>query len=149
MTSHARNVTWTELFSSSPKIDYDKILAQWASRIVVDYEIAPVGMSAFGSIFFMKRDKTVQCLNPIRGDLRQVAKDYDEFGKHMNTVSWQIENLHSMVVAQVVAMGLERPAEQVYALAPHPNFTSGMSLERSKVMVMDAVVWHSISAQSF
>jgi hypothetical protein len=149
MPSIARNVTWAELFSNNPPLEYGKIIAQWAGKFTVNYEIAPIGISALGSIFFSRRDGTVHCIDPLLGTLRRVAKDMNQFGTNMNTEQWQIENLHSKVVAQIVATGLERPLDKVYALAPHPHLIGGIDLKKSKVMVMDAFVWHSISAQSF
>ena len=67
----------------------------------------------------------------------------------MNTESWQIENLHSSWVAEIVASGIQRGPTQVYALAPHPKIVGEVSLERLEVQVMQPVVWHSISAQTF
>jgi hypothetical protein len=148
MSAHSRKVTWPELFSDRPPINYPAILGAWSPRIVFDYEIGPIGMSAFGCIFFAKRDGTTQCLDPIKGSVRQVAADADDFRTKMNSESWQVENLHSWFVAQVV-MNIPRTPSQAYCLAPHPNFTGGMSLQKSKVLAIDAVVWHSIAAQSF
>jgi hypothetical protein len=143
-----RRLTWPELFSDRPSLDYARIFGEWAPWIVVDYEIAPVGMSALGSLFFAKRDGSIQCLDPIRGEMRQVASDFGQFQANMNSEAWQIENLHSAFVAKIVATGLQREPAQCYALAPHPNFTGGLSLDRSNVVVVDAVVWHSVCAQS-
>jgi hypothetical protein len=144
-----RRLTWPELFSDRPALDYSRIFGGWAPWIVTDYEIAPIGISALGSLFFAKRDESIQCLDPIRGEIRQVAFDFGQFRANMNSEAWQIENLHSAFVAEIVATGLQREPTQCYALAPHPNFTGGLSLEKSKVVVMDAVVWHSVCAQSF
>jgi hypothetical protein len=148
MSANSRNVTWPELFSDRPPINYQAIFGAWSHRLVFDYEIGPIGMSAFGCIFFANRDGTIQCLDPMKGSVRQVAADADDFQTRMNIESWQEENLHSRFVAQVV-MNIPRTPSQAYALAPHPNFTGGISLQKSKVLALDAAVWHSISAQSF
>jgi hypothetical protein len=149
MPASSRNVTWSELFSDAPEINCGSIFATWAPAVSLSPEIAPIGMSAFGSIFFAKRDNTIQCLNPLKGSVSQAASTIEEFRRLMNTESWQVEHLHSKVVAQVVTMGFTRKPNQVFGLAPHPNFTGGLSLERSKVIVLDAEVWHSIAFQSF
>ncbi len=143
-----RRLTWPELFSNRPALDYSRIFGEWSPWIVADYQIAPIGMSALGSLFFAKPDESIQCLDPIRGEIRRVASDFGQFQSNMNSEAWQIENLHSAFVAKIVATGLQREPTQCYALAPHPNFTGGLSLE-SNVVVVDAVVWHSVCAQSF
>ena len=149
MPTLSRNLTWPELFSEAPPLDYGRIFACWQPRVAIRGEIAPLGMSAFGSIFFAQRDRTIHCLDPLQGELRTIAEDYTQFQNQMNSERWQIENLHSNWVAEVVAMDVHRSPVQSYALAPHPNFTGGLSLEKSKVLVLDPVVWHSVAAQSF
>ncbi len=148
-TSMARNVTWEELFSDSPPIDYGRIFQSWRPHIEVPEKVAPIGASAFGSIFFMRENEAVSCLDPLQGKVREVSKSFDAFSRDMNSEAWQVENLHSKVVAEIVSQGLKRAANQSFALAPHPNFTSGISLTRSKVMVLSTEIWHHISMQSF
>jgi hypothetical protein len=147
--SFSRNVTWSELFSDSPSIDYGQIFQTWRPHIPVPEKIAPIGASALGSIIFMEEKGTVSCLDPIQGKVRQVAASFEAFSSSMNSEVWQIENLHSKVVAEIVSQGHKRAANQSFALAPHPNFTGGISLERSKVMALSTEIWHHISMQSF
>lgn len=148
-TSFSRNVTWTELFSDSPPIDYGQIFQTWRPYVPVPEKIAPIAVSALGSIFFMEEKGSVSCLDPIQGKVRLVAASFEAFSSSMNVEAWQIENLHSKVVAEIVSQGHKRAANQAFALAPHPNFTGGISLERSKIMVMSTEIWHHISMQSF
>jgi len=144
----ARNVTWNELFSETPDIPYDKIFALWSAAIAVPSKMAPIGMSAFGAIFFLREESTVHCLDPLVGSIRQVASDPSDFKAKMNSETWQVENLLSKLVAQLELSNVRKP-NQVYGLAPHPNFVGEVSLQKSRVMVMDAYIWHSVSFQSF
>jgi hypothetical protein len=45
-----RRRTWPELFSNRPALDYSRIFGEWSPRIVADYQIAPIGISALGSL---------------------------------------------------------------------------------------------------
>lgn len=144
----ARNVTWNELFSETPHIPYDKIFAIWSAAMPIPSQVAPIGMSAFGAIFFLRAEGTVHCLDPLLGSIRQVAFDPSDFKAKMNSETWQVENLLSKLVAQLVLSNVRKPNE-VYGLAPHPKFVGEVSLQKSRVMIMDAYVWHSVSFQSF
>lgn len=131
-----------------PDIPYDKIFAIWSAAVPVPSQIAPIGMSAFGAIFFLREESTVHCLDPLLGSIRQVASDPGDFQAKMNPETWQVENLLAKPVAQLVFANVRKP-NQVYASASNPNFVGEVSLQKSRVMIMDAYVWHSVSFQSF
>jgi hypothetical protein len=49
-------------------------------------------------------------------------------------------------VALLLDKGLTRAQDQFFAFAPHPAFTG--KIDWSRVMPMDAAIWHSICAQT-
>jgi hypothetical protein len=145
MSNPSMKLTWDDLFSQDPALDFSRIFSCWPKLGVG--RARPVGMSAIGTCFFERPEGTVHALNPIRGEIYQVAQSSEEFGKNMNAREWQEENLNSVLVAEILARGLTRSGTQAFGFAPHPRFGGGLTAQRA--MVLDATVWHSISGQAF
>jgi hypothetical protein len=136
-------LTWEDLFSQGPSIDFGRVFACWPA---VGGKVLPIGLSAFGDAFFARPDQTIWKLDTFSGEIEQVARSDAEFKEAMNSQSWQEQHLRSKLVFELKDRGLQRAPHQVFAPVPHPAFTGQPLLE--KAQVMDAVVWHSISSQT-
>jgi hypothetical protein len=136
-------LTWDDLFSQDPQLDFSRIFAFWPQ---LRGKVLPIGMSAFGDMFFAKPDDSVWKLDVFTGVVEQVAATQTEFGSNMNSVPWQERHLRSLLVFQLKERGLARTPVQVFAPVPHPAHAGAVNLERAQVL--DAVVWHSISSQA-
>lgn len=142
----ATKLSWDDLFSQDPSIDFQRIFSLWP-RLNVG-RARPIGMSSLGACFFERPDGAVHVLDPLLGEIAQAVSSAADFGKSMNSPAWQDRFLRPSVVREVVARGLTREPSQVFGFAPHPRFGGG-SLDPRRAVVLDAVVWHSIAAQSF
>jgi hypothetical protein len=136
-------LSWDSLFSQDPSIDFGQIFACWPNA---GGKVLPIGMSAFGDVFYAKPDGSVWRLDSFTGQSKYVASSNDEFGRCMNTEAWQIENLRTALVLGAHSRGLTRGPAQVFAPAPHPIFSGDNA--PFKFAVLDATVWHHISSQA-
>ncbi|MDF1761826.1 MAG: hypothetical protein P1U57_00315 [Oleibacter sp.] len=59
------SISWSEIFLQEPEIDYGQLLEQWAS--LVSGKIQPIGLSAFGGIYFLQPDGFVKVLDVLEG----------------------------------------------------------------------------------
>jgi hypothetical protein len=137
------SINWNEIFLQDPEIHYSQLLEQWSP--LVSGKIQPIGLSAFGDIYFFRSDGSVQVLDVLEGAVRSVAESQQAFGECMNSKEWQDSNLMPEVVWQLQNRGLIRNPGQVFGFAPHPSLAGKIAPETA--MVMDAVVWHSICSQ--
>lgn len=135
-------LSWNDLFLQDARIDFERIVSCWPQ---LTGKVGPIGLSAFGDLFFARPDETVWVLDTFSGEVRRVAASQVEFSKLMNSQPWQQENLRSLLVLELRDRGLTRGPGQVFAPVPHPIHAGSVRLEGTQVM--DAVVWHSISSQ--
>jgi len=126
------------------EVPFQRLLEMWPRTI--SGRLRPIGASVFGHLFFERPSGEVERLDVWEGGVHRVAKSFDEFSRLMNTREWQEDNLLTEGIALLVERGTARGPGQCYAFAPHPSFTG--KLDWSRVMPMDAVVWHSICAQT-
>ena len=138
------SLSWSDIFLDGPEFDFQHVLAQWSP--LVEGQLQPIGMSAFGDLYFLRPDGTVHVLDVLEGAVRQVAESQAEFGTSMNSREWQDANLMPDVVWQLQQRGLIRGNGQVFGFAPHPAFVGKIAPETA--MALEAVVWHSICSQS-
>ena len=137
------SISWEEIFLQGPEIDFCQLLEQWSG--LVSGELQPIGLSAFGDLYFRRPEGAVQVLDVLEGVVREVADTEAAFGSCMNSKEWLDANLMPEVVWQVKERGLVRSPGQVFGFAPHPALVGKIAPETA--MVFDAVVWHSICAQ--
>ncbi|MBL1271175.1 MAG: hypothetical protein COB25_001875 [Oceanospirillales bacterium] len=137
------SISWSEIFLQGAEIDFGQLLEQWSP--LVSGKIQPIGLSAFGDIYFLQPDGSVKVLDVLEGAVHEVAESQRAFGECMNSKEWQDSNLMPEVVWQLQNRGLVRKPGEVYGFAPHPSLAGKVSPETA--MVMDAFVWHSICAQ--
>lgn len=135
---------WSDIFLQEPEFDFRRILEQWSP--LVEGQLQPLGLSAFGDFYFLRPDGAVHVLDVIEGAVRLVAVSKDVFGSCMNSREWQDANLMPEVVLQLYRCGLVRGPGQLFGFAPHPAFAGKIVPETA--MVLDAVVWHGICSQA-
>ena len=138
------SISWEDIFLDINEFDVRRVLEQWAP--LVSGPLQPIGMSAFGDVYFIRPDETVHVLDVLEGQLKQVAPNQAEFAACMNSKEWQEGNLLPGVVWQLHNRGIKRAPGQVFGFVPHPAFAGKIDPERA--MPLDAVVWHSICSQS-
>ncbi|EOA03836.1 hypothetical protein HFRIS_015801 [Herbaspirillum frisingense GSF30] len=100
----------------------------------------------FGDLFYQNRSGAVFKLDVLEGGASQIADTIQQFTELMNSGKWQEYHLLSEGVALLKQKGLERSPLQFFGFAPHPALAG--KIDWSRVMPLDAVVWHSICAQS-
>lgn len=136
-------LSWRDLFTDDPSLNLARLVEMWPNTI--QGQLRPIGMSAFGDLFFERRDGRIERLDVLEGGTSEVARSAAEFSESMNTVTWQEQFLLSQGVALLTERGVRRNPNQCFAFAPHPSFVGKLDWER--VVLMDAPVWHSICSQ--
>lgn len=136
-------LTWADLFHEGSEVDFPSLFAQWPG--LIEGPIQPIGMSAFGDLYFRRPDGTVHVLDLLEGGIRQVAASDADFRANMNSRAWQDANLMPEVVALLRERGLQPGPGQVYGFAPHPALVG--KLDFKTAVVLDAVVWHTLCRQ--
>lgn len=139
-----RTLDWPDIFIDASELEFQRLLEQWPS--VVKGPLRPIGASVFGDCFFERRSGEVERLSVLDGSVEKIADSFDEFGRLMNSREWQELCLLTEGVALLIERGINRGPGQFYAFAPHPVFTG--KIDWGRVMPMDAIIWHSICAQS-
>jgi hypothetical protein len=132
-----------DLFSQHPDNDFERLLALWPRS--VSGPLLPIGMSAFGDVYWERRTGEIQRLDILEGGVQGIAANMDEFKQLMNSQQWQEDNLLSHVVALLTNRGLRPGGTQCYALVPHPVFSGRIDFDRA--MVIDVYPWHVICSQ--
>src|SRR5262245_26522760 len=79
-------LTWDDLFIQDAQIDFERIFSCWPQ---LTGKVRPIGLSAFGDLFFERPDETVWMLDTFSGEVRRVAASQVEFSKLMNSQHWQ------------------------------------------------------------
>jgi hypothetical protein len=138
-----RNVTWGDLFTDDPSFDISKLIRLWPNTL--SGAIRPIGMSAFGDVFFQRRAGNIERLDVLEGGVSPVASTFEEFAELMNSPPWQGEALLSQGVALLLERGLVRRSHECFAPVPHPVHSG--RIDWNRVVVMDAYPWHSICSQ--
>lgn len=137
-------LSWPDIFTDASALDFLELLALWPGA--VQGRLQPIGASAFGDLYFQRPNGSVERLDVLEGGVHLVASSNGEFGGLMNSPEWQRSNLLTEGVALLLERGLKRGSSQFFAFAPHPVFTG--KIDWSRVMPLDAKVWHSICAQA-
>jgi len=133
----------TDLFTDDPSLDIGRLIGLWSNTLTG--QLRPIGMSAFGDVFFERPTGQVERLDVLEGGVLRVAQDRDEFARLMNTQSWQERTLLSEGVLLLLERGLQRQSHQCFAFAPHPSLIG--KVDWGRAVVMDAYPWHSICSQ--
>ena len=136
-------LTWPEVFIDASSLDFLELLGFWP--LTVSGQLRPIGASAFGDLFFQRPDGQVQRLDVLEGGVRSVASSFDEFSAQMSSPAWKETNLLTEGVALLQERGVRRGPGQFFAFAPHPALTG--KIDWTRVLPLDAKVWHSICAQ--
>jgi hypothetical protein len=134
---------WPDIFTDASALDFPALLALWPRTI--SGSLQPIGASAFGDLYFLRPNGSVERLDVLEGGIHFVASSSTEFGKLMNSPEWQSSNLLTEGVALLQERGISRELGQFFAFAPHPVFLG--KIDWSRVMPLDASIWHSICAQ--
>jgi hypothetical protein len=134
---------WDAIFIDADQLDATALFSLWPHT--VEGVVALIGASAFGDLFFQRRDGSIHRLDVLEGGTKEIADTHEAFAALMNTRSWRDEHLLTEGVALLIERGVKRGRAQFYAFAPHPAFTGKIDWHR--VMVMDARVWHALCAQ--
>lgn len=137
-------LSWPDIFTSAQELNFPELLAYWPST--VSGRLQPIGASAFGDLYFQRPNGNVERLDVLEGGVHIVATSPGDFQANMNSQQWQESNLLTEGVALLLERGLKRGAGQFFAFAPHPSFAG--KIDWSRVMPLDAKIWHSICAQA-
>jgi hypothetical protein len=136
-------LTWSDLFTEDPSLDMGRLIGLWPRTVCGG--LRPIGMSAFGDIYFERPSGQVERLDVLQGGVHPVASTREEFASSMNTRQWQEENLLSEGILLLAERGLRRSPQECFAFVPHPMFSG--KIDWSRAVVMDAYPWHSICSQ--
>ncbi len=136
-------LSWQDLFTDDPSFDIKRLVDLWPNTL--RGRLRPIGMSAFGDIYFERETGHVERLDVLERGTTSIADSREQFASLMNTPQWQETNLLSRGVELLVERGLRRQSNQCFAFAPHPIFVGKLDWDR--VMLMDAFPWHSICSQ--
>jgi hypothetical protein len=110
-----------------------------------EMRIRPLLVTAFGYIFVETAAGDVWVASPIELACERVAGSVSELERLFADPTWAEERLLTEVAMLARERGIERPARQVFAVAPHPTFTGSLRVEQ--LMPMDLAVWHHIATQ--
>jgi hypothetical protein len=135
---------WSDIFVDASALKGIPLFQQWPNT--VQGRVALIGASAFGDLFFSRPEGAVEQLNVLEGGVHHVAATFEKFTRLMNTPKWQESMLLTQGVALLAERGIPRGSQQFYGFAPHPRWTG--RIDWARVMPLDAVVWHSICAQT-
>lgn len=140
----ALSLKWGDIFLRGVEIDFQSLLVEWSH--IIRGPVQPVGMSAFGDIYFLKPDGSIQFMDVLEGEIRVAAATQAEFTQHISSQEWLDANLMPEVVWQLRSRGLFCGPGQVYGFAPHPALVG--KIEADTAMVFDSTVWNSICRQT-
>ena len=137
-------LSWPDIFIDASELNFGALLAEWPGAVAGP--LGPIGASAFGDLYFQRSAGNVERLGALEGGVHPVADSFEAFQRLMNNPHWQESNLLTSGVALLHERGVHRGAGQFYGFAPHPALTG--RIDWSRVMPLDAVVWHSICSQT-
>ena len=107
--------------------------------------VRPLLVTAFGDIFVETDAGDVWLASPVELSCEQIASSVDEFQRLFSDPDWAASRLRIEVALAARDNGVERPHDQVFAIAPHPAFT-GHLLE-GELMPMTLRLWHHLALQ--
>ena len=136
-------LAWSDLFSEASDVDLQRVLSLWPAS--VHGMLRPIGMSAFGDVYFERPDGAIERLDVLEGGVGRVAPSFFAFRQQMSSSAWQEANLLSEGVALLRERGLSRAAGECFAFVPHPTLTG--KLDFGHTMVMSALAWHAVCSQ--
>ena len=133
------------LFVANPApAQISEALKMWPE--LVGKRIRPLLVTAFGDIFVEAQEGEVWCADPLELTCEEVATSVGDLERLFADSEWARERLLVEVALLAKEHGIERPPDQVFAVAPHPCFTGTIHFDQLKPI--DLVVWHSIASQS-
>jgi hypothetical protein len=135
---------WSDIFVEASELEGMPLFEHWP--YTVRGQLALIGASAFGDLFFVRLEGIIECLDVLEGGVHQVAPNFEEYMRLRDTQEWQESMLLSQGVAFLAERGISRGSQQFYGFAPHPVW--GGRIDWAHVMPLDAIVWHSICAQA-
>ncbi len=106
---------------------------------------SPLLVSAFGDIFIEKVSGEVWVASPIELSCERVAASVKELQQLFSNPEWAQQQLLTEVALLARDKGVQRPPDQVFAIAPHPRITG--SIMAGKLVPMNLRVWHNVALQ--
>ncbi len=132
------------LFEAKPaEAEIGRALGFWPE--LAGQRLRPLLVTAFGDIFVELESGEVWVASPVELECEPIAASVTELEALFADLEWARLRLLTDVALLARDRGIERPTEQVFALAPHPCFTGSILVEN--LQPMDLVVWHSIATQ--
>jgi hypothetical protein len=107
--------------------------------------VRPLLVSAFGDIFVEKASGEVWVASPIELSCERVAASVEELQQLFSNPEWAQQELLTEVALIARDRGVQRPPDQVFAIAPHPCFTG--SIMAGELVPMNLRIWHNIALQ--
>jgi hypothetical protein len=102
-------------------------------------------VSAFGDIFAEKGAGEVWVASPIDLSCERVASSVEELQRLISDPEWAQPRLLTEVAVAARERGVDRPPDQVFAIAPHPSITGSMTA--GALVPMNLRIWHSLAPQ--
>jgi hypothetical protein len=118
-------------------------LATWPELSTA--RLRPLLVTAFGDIFVETTDGEVWIASPVYLAFERVAGSVIEFEALFSDQTWTDTRLLTGVAMRAQREGIQRPPDQVFAIAPHPRLSG--SLTDGTLVPMNLRIWHHIAAQ--
>jgi hypothetical protein len=107
--------------------------------------VRPLLVSAFGDIFVEKASGEVWVALPIELSCERVAASVEELQQLFSNPEWAPQHLLTEVALLARDKGVQRPPDQVFAIAPHPRLTG--SIMAGELVPMNLRIWHNLALQ--
>jgi len=107
--------------------------------------VRPLLVSAFGDIFVETGGGEVWVASPIELSCERVASSVEELQRLFADPEWAQPRLLTEVALAARDRGVNRPPDQVFAIAPHPHFTG--SIMAGALVPMNLRLWHNLAIQ--
>jgi hypothetical protein len=107
--------------------------------------LRPLLVSAFGDIFVEKVSGEVWVVSPIELSCERIARSVEELEGLFSDPEWAQLRLLTEVALAARDRGVNRPPDQVFAIAPHPRLTG--SIPAGQLVPMSLRLWHNVALQ--
>ena len=132
------------LFIATPgEAEIAESLLMWPE--LTGLRVRPLLVSAFGDIFVEQSSGEAWVASPIELSCDRLASSVEELQRLFSDPDWAQPRLHTEMALAARDRGLNRPLDQVFAIAPHPIFTG--SIEAGELVPMNLRIWHSLALQ--